>query len=94
MPRVGEPTKVQLERRAAKERDAKRELFAHEIFWKRSSRGNLWRKFLGVTVTIFRDKESGEYKWCISDSDGPRYSHESFESEQDAIVSLGCEVIE
>jgi hypothetical protein len=93
MPRVGEATKVQLQRRAALELEVKRRLFADAVFWKRSCRGNLWRKFLGVTVTIYTDKESGEYKWCISDSDGPRFSTMTFESEQDAIVSLGCELI-
>lgn len=55
--------------------------------WQRSKKGNLWRKWRGLTVTIFRGP-SGLYRWCIADSDGCRYSQHEYRSEQKAKDAL------
>ena len=56
--------------------------------WKRSKRGNLWRNWLGMTLTIFK-RDDGYFGWCIVDSEEKQFSPGGFESEEDAMSSAG-----
>jgi hypothetical protein len=58
---------------------------------RRSARGNLWREFGGLTVTVFKRGE-GSYAWCIAGSDGKRYSQAPYEDEHEAAMSLASEL--
>jgi hypothetical protein len=64
------------------------EEFAAEF--KRSSRGNLWRRWQGLALTVFRRRN--RYAWCMSGIDTKRFSSHSFESEDDAILGLASEL--
>lgn len=56
--------------------------------WGRSTKGNLCRQWDGVTLTIFkRDDEC--FGWCIADGEETRYSSGKFDSEEEAMGSLG-----
>jgi hypothetical protein len=67
-----------------------------EAGFRRSKKGNLWRHFEGMTLTIFgRDDE--RFGWCLVDAEGDkRFSRGSYESEEDALgsladdLSIGC----
>lgn len=53
----------------------------------RSKRGNLWRKLdCGIRVTIFSRGDS--YSWSIDDGDGVYYTHQTYETEEDAAAAL------
>jgi hypothetical protein len=61
--------------------------------WRRTAKGNLWRPYDGLSLTIFR-RADGSYSWCIATEDeGPRYSTARFETEDEAIDSLCFEVV-
>ena len=53
----------------------------------RSRKGNLWRDFEGVTVTIFA-RDDGFYGWCIAGHQGKRFSHNGYETEDHAMAAL------
>jgi hypothetical protein len=60
--------------------------------FQRSRRGNLWRHYDGLTVTVFERRE-GRYGWCIvADEDEKRFSQTGYESESEAIRALGYEL--
>jgi hypothetical protein len=40
--------------------------------FQRSRKGNLWRAWRGLTVTVFERRDA--FHWCISDGGGPRRS--------------------
>jgi len=64
-----------------------------ESGFQRSKRGNLWRNYAGVTVTIFQRKGDGFFAWCIADSGGTkRFSSGGYESEESALSALWCEL--
>lgn len=67
---------------------AERAEFENPILWKRSKRGNLWRNWQGMTLTIFKRKGDGYYAWSIADVDGPRFSSCGYETEHEAIGEL------
>lgn len=67
--------------------------FADRCEWQRSNKGNLWRHWDGLSLTIFKRRD-GFFGWCLADDDGPRYSTRVFESETDAILNLASEVLE
>ena len=47
--------------------------------FRRSRKGNLWRMYDGMTLTVFRRGDGAGYCWCAADSLGPRYSTEPYE---------------
>ena len=59
--------------------------------WKRSRKGNLWRNWRGVTLTIY-GRSDGWYGWVIADEDGPRYSPSGYETEAECMDALGSEL--
>ena len=54
--------------------------------WQRSRKGNLWRKWEGLTVTVFYRLR--RYHWSIADEEGPRFSQGSYSGEAEAITAL------
>lgn len=52
-----------------------------------SKRGNLWRKWNDLILTIFTDNW-GRYSWCASNDGGKSYSQRKYNSEEDALRSL------
>jgi hypothetical protein len=58
----------------------------------RSRKGNLWRKWDGVTLTVFLRTQGG-YAWCVSGGgDSTRFSPGTFDGEGDALRDLYREV--
>lgn len=55
--------------------------------FERSRKGNLWQEYEGRTVSVFR-RTDDLYYWSIADGDGPEYSPEGYESEEDAVGEL------
>jgi hypothetical protein len=84
MPRVGEPSSRDRVIEAAL---AAIEEFEEPTAWRRSQRGNLWREWDEMTVTIFQRK--GRYCWCINDGEETRFSRKGYETEDDAKIALG-----
>jgi len=58
--------------------------------FKRSKKGNLWREYDGLTLTVFSKGE--RYSWCIASPEGPTFSHKRYGSEEDAIAGLYSEL--
>jgi hypothetical protein len=76
-----------------------RDLLAEaESFWddfasgfRKSAKGNLWRKWNGETLTIFR-KPNG-FGWCIAGPEGKtRFSKQRFDRQDAAMRDLWSEV--
>jgi hypothetical protein len=63
-----------------------------EAGFKRSKKGNLWREFHGLIVTVFRAKDTERFRWSISDPEGVRFSDCSYESESDALSAVESEL--
>jgi hypothetical protein len=62
-----------------------------EAGFTRSKAGNLWRKWDGDTVTVF--KRHGRYSWVIATADDEKqYSPETFATEADALSRLSFEL--
>jgi hypothetical protein len=61
--------------------------FEQPSAWRLSQRGNLWRRWDGEVVTIYR--RHGGYQWCIAGDDGKRFSKRGYETEADAITAAG-----
>jgi hypothetical protein len=57
---------------------------------KRSSKGNLWRTWAGVTVTVFRGEDG--FRFCIADGAGPRWSEGAWLEEDEAVRALWVEL--
>jgi hypothetical protein len=56
--------------------------------FKRSQKGNLWRTWQGMTLTVFR-RDDDSFAWCVVDADGERrFSRGTYEDESDAIGGL------
>jgi hypothetical protein len=65
-----------------------------ELFLKgfeRSKRGNLWRHYRGLNITVF-ERGDGYYSWSIGSTDGVRFSPGWYEEEGDALASLWDEL--
>lgn len=56
--------------------------------FKESRKGNLWRSWDGMIVSVFRHKRSGRWAWSIADGDGPRFSAGTYGSPEAAMVAL------
>jgi hypothetical protein len=55
----------------------------------RSRRGNRWRRWNGLTLTIFEQpKGSGWFGWCIADEHGPRFSERLWDNTDEATDDL------
>lgn len=52
-----------------------------------SKKGNLWRKWGDLVLTIFTD-DWGRYSWCAATDEGKSYSQRKYNSEEDALQSL------
>jgi hypothetical protein len=65
--------------------------FKHSF--RRSSRGNLWRKEDDLTVSVFSRTEGG-YKFCIAAGEEwrPSYSKNIYETEDEALEALFTEL--
>lgn len=58
----------------------------------RSRKGNLWRTWLGPTVTVFR-KSAGGYGWCVAgEGGGTRFSNAAYDLEAEAVAALASAV--
>jgi hypothetical protein len=58
--------------------------------FRRSRKGNLWRRYGGRTLTVFGGVDS--FSWCIADGERRRFSRGSYDSERSALSALWCEV--
>ncbi len=54
--------------------------------FKRSKKGNLWRRYQNRTLVVFARQES--FAWGQFSADKEEYSSESFETEDEAIEDL------
>ena len=59
--------------------------------WKRSKKGNLWRTYAGLTLSIFRVR--GGWAWCVADRRGPRYGRVVFSTLRQALHGLAAELV-
>lgn len=70
--------------------------FEEPTAWRRSKiKGNLWRRWSGETLTIFKRPGKRFFSWCIAaadDDDDKQWSSDEFETEADAMSALGYEV--
>lgn len=64
--------------------------FENRANWHKTAKGNLSRQWDGATVTIF--KKRSRYAWSSNYEDEVRYSHNTFETEAEALQSLGSEL--
>jgi hypothetical protein len=55
--------------------------------FRRSAKGNLWRKWGEATLTVFARRD-GRYGWVVADEHGPTFGTEAFADERDAIADL------
>jgi hypothetical protein len=64
---------------------------------RRSKRGNLWRKWQGLTVCVYKYQATGRYGWSIASPDNTRFSAQTFDSEESAlsalVTALGIELV-
>lgn len=59
--------------------------------FKRSKKGNLWREYEGLNLSVFQRQEGG-YDYSIADEYGPRYSQCEWETELEALNALAREL--
>jgi hypothetical protein len=78
MPRIPQPTREAVLRKQ----------FA--AGFRRSRRGNIWRKYDESTVTVFK-RDDERFGWCISRSeDDVEFSPDDYASEEEAVDSVGA----
>jgi hypothetical protein len=66
-----------------------------EAGFKRSQKGNLWRLWEQLTLSVYRDPVSGGYGWSIRDGEtGPRFSKQRWDTEAEALLDLWWAVVE
>ena len=70
-----------------REAAAEAEDFSTLDHWDISKKGNHWREWHEMTLTIF--KRGGWFGWCCHDEDGTRFSDRMFKTEKDALEDLG-----
>ena len=56
--------------------------------WDRSKKGNLWREFDGLILTIFESKFDIGYSYCIANNNEVTFSQEYYRSEDAAKQAL------
>lgn len=57
----------------------------------RSRKGNLWRDYQGVTVTVFA-RDDGFWGYCIASGERKRYSQTPYENEEGAMAALTAQL--
>jgi len=62
--------------------------FEDSAAWQRSRKGNLWRHWEGMTLSIYA-RDDGYFGWCVAGEEGPRFSSGGYETEEDAMAALG-----
>lgn len=70
---------------------AARAEFESSSAWRRSRKGNCWRTWEGMTLTIFK-RDDGFFGWCVASADDRRFSSGGYELEGDAMSALGSEL--
>ena len=60
--------------------------------FRRSRKGNLWRDFEGVTVTIFERNDGLGYGYCIANYQGKRFSQTPYSTEDAVMRAVEREV--
>lgn len=86
MPRRGTPTRQQVEQALAVCDE-----FVDRLNWQRSKRGNLWRHWNGITLTIF-SRSDNSFGWSWADEERPRFSSNGYADEAAAIDGLAWEL--
>ena len=61
---------------------------AFESGFRRSRKGNLWRQYEGLSISVFLRRGDGWYGWSVADSEGVRFSPGGYETEEDAMAAL------
>lgn len=55
--------------------------------WTRNVNGNLWKRKGPLMLVLFQ--RNGSHHWCINETgEAPRFSHEPFDSEDEAAEAL------
>jgi hypothetical protein len=71
--------------------NADREEFLRPSAWRSSAKGNPWRLYRKLSITIFPDQYGdGLFKWCCSDSH-PVFSRDRFATVRDAQIDCWLE---
>jgi hypothetical protein len=60
--------------------------------FRRSYRGNLWRRYRGFAVTVFKREADGYYAWCCSQRGEARWSRDRYPDEEAALEAVWQEV--
>lgn len=61
--------------------------FTSAFAWDRSRKGNLWRRYRGNVLTIFR--QGSWFSWCIKPKDGEvRFGNRAFKTEALAMADV------
>ena len=79
---------------ASPDAEVETQLTAWESFssgFRQSRKGNWWREWDGLTLTIFRNRY-GRWQYCVADPDGPHWSHNAYDTEGEAMDSLFYEL--
>ncbi|MDZ4684512.1 MAG: hypothetical protein SH850_05435 [Planctomycetaceae bacterium] len=87
MPKIGQP--IRKREPLATTRQPWEE-FLDDAAWLRSHRGNLWRIWDGLTLTIFR--RGAGFRWSMASFEGPTFSCRTYFTEIDAMIDLGHEL--
>ena len=67
--------------------------FMDKTIWQRSKKGNLWRHYGGMTLTIFEREGDGYYGWCLVENDDNKtFSEDACEDEAEAMDAMWDEV--
>jgi hypothetical protein len=71
---------------------AERQEFTDVRNWRRSRKGNAWRVWEGVTLTVFY--REGRYRYSLNDELLPelRFSEGNYDSEEEAVEALADEL--
>ena len=64
-----------------------------ENYWKRSRAGNLWRYWMGMTLSVF-SRSDNFYGWCIAYGADTQFSNCGFATEEEAKQSMADVFIE
>ena len=66
--------------------------FENPAAWHTSAKGNRWRHWEGMTLTLFR-REDDYFGWCIVDSERKRFSPCGYGEEEEAMYALMDELL-
>jgi len=86
MPHLSEAVKKRLRDRAVEQALEILNEFKDCAAWQRSKKGNLWRKWDNLTLTVFR--RGSCYAWSMADGDEVTYSPRSYPNAEQALDGL------